>query len=157
MPLQPSSARHCALRLRPTLSRLSRRLRRAAASQMPTAKLSALALLHGQGALTASQLAAAEGVKPQSLTRLLAELEADGLLRREPHPTDGRQALLRLTREGARQITGEARRREAALAEAIGDVLCGQEIALVERVCALLDRLADRLQDAPLATPEVAR
>jgi DNA-binding MarR family transcriptional regulator len=148
MPHPPASARHCALRLRPTLSRLSRRLRRAAATQLPSAKLSALALLHGRGALTASQLAAAEGVKPQSLTRLLAELEADGLLQRAPHPSDGRQSLLRLTRAGARVATGEARRREAVLAQAIGAVLSHEEIAIVERACGLLDRLAEQLHPA---------
>jgi DNA-binding MarR family transcriptional regulator len=158
MPAAPPSARHCALHLRPALSRLQRRLRRSVgAPALPSAKLSALALLHGQGPLTATRLAALEGVKPQSLTRLLAELEAEGLLRRDPHPSDGRQALLALTRAGAQQVAAEARRREAALAAAIGRTLDERETELLARACALLERVADGLAQPAGAATEAAK
>jgi DNA-binding MarR family transcriptional regulator len=47
------------------------------------AKLSVIAHIKRVGSVTPSALAAHEGVKIQSLTRLLAELEADGWLMRE--------------------------------------------------------------------------
>src|SRR5215468_4626774 len=46
-------------------------------------ELSVLGHLHRHGALTPGELAAAERVQPQSLTRTLAALEAAGLMSRE--------------------------------------------------------------------------
>ncbi len=50
--------------------------------------------------MTTADLARAEMVKPQSMGSLLAELEQDGLVQRQPHPTDGRQILFSLTPAG---------------------------------------------------------
>ena len=60
----------------------------------------AMGRLERHGAMTTAELARAETVKPQSMGALLAELEQDGLVRREPHPTDGRQILFSLTDAG---------------------------------------------------------
>ncbi|MFS2168281.1 MarR family transcriptional regulator, partial [Variovorax sp. Varisp62] len=60
------------------------------------AKLSVLGQLHRYGPCTPTALAGLERVKLQSLTRLLAELEAEGWIGRTPHPSDGRQWLLSL-------------------------------------------------------------
>ncbi|MDR5671062.1 MarR family transcriptional regulator, partial [Burkholderia cenocepacia] len=38
--------------------------------------------------------------KPQSMKAILASLEEDALVEREPHPTDGRQILFKLTAAG---------------------------------------------------------
>ena len=68
----------------------------------------ALARLERAGALTTADLARAESVKPQSMVATLAELEREGLVKRQPHPTDGRQVLFDLTDEGV-----EARRQRS--------------------------------------------
>ena len=60
----------------------------------------AMGRLERQGPMTTAELARAETVKPQSMGALLAELEQDGLVRRDPHPTDGRQILFSLTDAG---------------------------------------------------------
>jgi DNA-binding MarR family transcriptional regulator len=39
-------------------------------------------------------------VHPASITNSVSRLERDGLLRREPHPDDGRAAMLELTDTG---------------------------------------------------------
>jgi DNA-binding MarR family transcriptional regulator len=39
-------------------------------------------------------------VKPQSMGGTLAAMEEEGLVERQPHPTDGRQILYALTDEG---------------------------------------------------------
>lgn len=53
------------------------------------------------GPATIAELARAEGMKPQSMGATVAALEAEGLVGREPHPTDGRQSLIVLTTRGA--------------------------------------------------------
>jgi DNA-binding MarR family transcriptional regulator len=69
----------------------------------------ALSQLETAGPMTTADLARAESVKPQSMGATLAELERAGLVRRQPHPTDGRQILFSLTAEGV-----EARRKRSA-------------------------------------------
>jgi DNA-binding MarR family transcriptional regulator len=66
----------------------------------------ALSRLEKAGSMTTADLARAEAVKPQSMGATLAELEREGLVERQPHPTDGRQVLFALTAEGV-----EARRK----------------------------------------------
>jgi DNA-binding MarR family transcriptional regulator len=138
------SPRHCALRLRATVSQLTRQLRAALpADGISVAKLSVLGQLHRLGPLTPSELARRERVKLQSLTRLLAELEADGWLSREVHAEDRRQSVLTLTPLGAKALTADVHRREASLVAAIGAVLSETEQAQLLRACALIDRVAD--------------
>ncbi|CAN5540204.1 MarR family transcriptional regulator [soil metagenome] len=128
------------------MSNLQRRLRSSGRDDGPSiAKLSALGQLHRSGALSAAELARREGVKPQTLTRLLAELEADGWLARTPHPVDGRQSLLKLTRSGSALLGREMRRRETVLTVAIAMELSEPEQALLRDACALIDRLTDAM------------
>jgi DNA-binding MarR family transcriptional regulator len=73
---------------------------------------------------------------------LLAELEADGLVQRQPHPTDGRQILFSLTEPGA-----EARRQRHAaklawLTAAIGQFDADEQRTLVQAI-ALVKRLGE--------------
>ena len=64
---------------------LARRLRQERNEASLTAlELSVLGHLHRRGPLTPGELAAAERVQPQSLTRTLAALEAADLMSREP-------------------------------------------------------------------------
>jgi DNA-binding MarR family transcriptional regulator len=69
----------------------------------------ALSQLEKAGPTTTADLARAESVKPQSMGATLGELEREGLVKRHPHPTDGRQVLFALTAEGL-----EARRKRSA-------------------------------------------
>ena len=52
------------------------------------------------GAMTTADLARAEAMRPQSMGTLLAQMEKGGLVRRRPHPTDGRRILYELTAAG---------------------------------------------------------
>ena len=146
--LDPADALQCAARLRTAVSQLSRQLRSgAAAPDGPSvAKLSVLGQLHRHGPCTPTALAGHERVKLQSLTRLLAELEAEGWIARAPHATDGRQWVLSLTPEGLRRLKALMRAREAALARAIGATLSAEQRALLLQACGLLDRIAGVLE-----------
>jgi DNA-binding MarR family transcriptional regulator len=50
--------------------------------------------------MSMSELAAALGIDPPNATAVVSELEAQGLVRRKPHPTDGRAKLVEATRKG---------------------------------------------------------
>ncbi|WP_432728035.1 MarR family winged helix-turn-helix transcriptional regulator [Variovorax sp. W6] len=137
----------CASRLRASVSLLARQLRSGSTTpDAPSvAKLSVLGQLHQHGPCTPTVLAGLERVKLQSLTRLLAELEAEGWIGRSAHPTDGRQWLLSLTPEGTRRLKAIMRTREAALAEAIGATLSEDQRALLLEACELIDGIAATL------------
>jgi DNA-binding MarR family transcriptional regulator len=101
-----------------------------------------LGRLDRTGAMTTAELARAEMVKPQSMGSFLAELEQEGLVRRQPHPTDGRQILFSLTEAGV-----EARRqRQAAklawLTTAIERCDADERRTLVDAI-ALIQRLGE--------------
>lgn len=146
----PTDPAHCALRLRASTSLLLRQLRsdNAAADGPSVAKLSVLGLLHRLGPSTPTTLAAHEHVKLQSLTRLLAELEAEGWIGRTTHANDARQKLLSLTPEGTRRLQTHMRAREAVLAKAIGETLDADQRALLLKACALLDDISATLHHA---------
>jgi DNA-binding MarR family transcriptional regulator len=101
------------------VGQLLRRLRsQANPSDLNLSQLSVLARLDQLGAMTTADLARAEAMKPQSMGTILASLEQEGLVQRQPHPTDGRQVLFALTDAGAemRKKRGIAKR-EWLLAE----------------------------------------
>ncbi|MGJ7537299.1 MULTISPECIES: MarR family winged helix-turn-helix transcriptional regulator [Variovorax] len=146
----------CASRLRTSVSLLTRQLRSGSATPdgPSVAKLSVLGQLHRHGPCTPTALAGFERVKLQSLTRLLAELEAEGWIGRTPHPTDGRQWLLSLTAEGIRRLKAIMRTREAALAEVIGATLDADQRALLLQACGLIDGIAAALEGGDPPAPE---
>jgi DNA-binding MarR family transcriptional regulator len=78
-----------------------RRLRSEAnPNELSLSEASALSRLEQSGPLSTADLARAESIKPQSMGSVLAGLEQEGLVRRQPHPTDGRQVLFTLTDKG---------------------------------------------------------
>ncbi len=123
---------------------LSRRLRLERTAASPTTlELSVLGHLHRRGPLTPGDLAAAERILPQSLTRTLTNLEANGLMQREPDPADGRRSLLAITDSGLVALRGEMQHRDGWLATAMTAQLTSTEIELLRLAGELMERLAD--------------
>ena len=119
--------------LRLVLGQLVRRLR--AEYSFPVAQASVLSRLDREGAQTASALAAAEHVRPQSMAQTLAELETAGLIERRPDPADGRRIQIELTEEGRERVIEGRGRREDWLAAAIAAELSPeQQRTLLEAV-----------------------
>jgi len=100
-----------ASRLRLSATRLARRLRQEADSGFTPSQLSALATVHNHGPLTLGALADHERVAPPSITKVVTKLEADGLVERQPDPTDGRVSHVSTTAAG-RALVEESRRRK---------------------------------------------
>jgi DNA-binding MarR family transcriptional regulator len=87
---------------------------------VPPAQLSALSVLVFGGSRTLGELAAAEQVRPPTMTRIVQGLEADGLVRRVRDKGDGRVHRLRATAKGRRVMQQGRERRVASLAALLG-------------------------------------
>ena len=139
----PESAVHAARELRVVISRLRRRLREVAATQdLSPSQTSVLTLLYKEGERTASALAAAERVRPQSMATTLAALGQQGLIRRSADPQDGRRQLITLTDKGRERAEGDSQARAEWLARAMNERYDETERQTMIEAMALMDRLA---------------
>ena len=110
------------------------------------AKLAVLSILRREGITTATTLAAYLGVQPQSLTRLLAASEEEGLIKCRQDPADKRRSLIEITSTGSRLLADEARERESRLATTMTRVLTPTEQELVRLAAGLNDRITDAIE-----------
>jgi DNA-binding MarR family transcriptional regulator len=136
--------------LRRGVMSLARRLRaERAADGLSLAKISVLGHLARRGELTPSALAAADRLRPQSLTRVLAELESEGLITRTRDAADGRQRRVALTPLGRSTLAADMRQRDEWLTAAMGRSVTEEERDLLVRAADLLERLAEVRESSP--------
>jgi DNA-binding MarR family transcriptional regulator len=88
-------------------------------SRLTAPRLSALSVLVFHGPTRLTDLAAAEQVRPPTMTRIVAGLEREGLVHRVVDSRDRRAVLLTATTKGTRLLHVARRRRVAALAAAM--------------------------------------
>jgi DNA-binding MarR family transcriptional regulator len=141
--------------VRSGVTKLGRRLRleRSEPRESPL-HLSVLSHLRRRGPMTPGQVAALERVQPQSLTRALASLEAEGLITREADPADGRRSLIAITGKGLLAIRHDMGQRDAWLARTMAAHLTSTECELLRLAGDLLERLAEVDEDpGPPAAP----
>ncbi len=125
--------------LRVVLGRLVRRLR--AENTFPVTQVAVLARLERDGPQTASALAAAERVRPQSMAQTVAELQSAGFVARRPHPIDGRRVLIELSEPGLAALREDRQGRESWLAAAMAG-LTPEERKALDRAVPVLQRLS---------------
>jgi DNA-binding MarR family transcriptional regulator len=109
------------------------------ASGLSAARLSALSVLVFGGPRTLGELAAAERVRPPTMTSIVRGLEAAGLVRREADPSDGRVVRVHATAKGESVLHRARQRRIANLAERLA-TLTDAEIAHVHTAAELVER-----------------
>ncbi|HET6898601.1 MAG TPA: MarR family transcriptional regulator [Vicinamibacteria bacterium] len=132
-----------ARRLHSAAIHLLRALRRQdTASGVGPARLSALSVLVFGGSTTLGALADAEQVRPPTMSRIVAGLEADGLVRREPDEQDGRRAHIHATAAGRRLLERARDRRVDQLAGWVGALAPADRAHLAEAVGILEGMLA---------------
>jgi DNA-binding MarR family transcriptional regulator len=132
--------------LRISVGRLARRLRvertgGLSETGLSDTQLAALAALERHGTMSPGHLAEHEKVQPPSMTRVIATLEARGLLLRTPHPTDRRQVILTVTDDGRNVVKEARRRRDAWLARQLRE-LTPQERAALRAAAPVLEKLS---------------
>ncbi len=136
-------------RLHSTAIHLLRRLRvEDPAAGLTAPRLSALSVIVFQGPLTLGELAAAEQVRPPTVTRLVRDLEGAGLARVVPDPHDGRVRRVTATSAGRRVLQEGRRRRVERLATDLAALRASDRETLA-RAVTLLEGLLSGSGSAP--------
>jgi DNA-binding MarR family transcriptional regulator len=143
--IRPGDPALVADRLHSAAIHLLRRLRREdERAGISPARLSALSVLVFGGPMRLTDLAAAEQVKPPTMTRIVAGLEADGLVRRGGMSDDARAVRLEATARGVRVMQEGRRRRVERLAGALEPLSAGDR-RLLAAAAELIERVAKRI------------
>jgi len=125
------------------VGKLKRRMREQASAGDLTPSQTAVLLHLEKGPATASSLARAEGMRPQSMATVIASLEAAGFVRGAPDPSDGRQTLLSMT-DACRLWLAEGRAaRRDWLSRTLAERLTPEEQHHLAGTVALFRRLLD--------------
>jgi DNA-binding MarR family transcriptional regulator len=133
--------------LRSVIGKLKRRLREQTNSwDLTPSQVGVLLRLESGGSATVSGLARAEGMRPQSMSALVATLEAAGLLTAAPDPTDKRQSLLSLSQTYRTRVRADRAARQDRLARVLEAHLSSRERAQLAAAVELLKRLAEDLK-----------
>ena len=127
--------------LRIVVGRLVRRLR--AGYAIAPHQFSVLNTIERNGPQTASQLAALEIVRPQSMAHTLHQLVEAGFVTRRPDPTDGRQTLIALSDAGRFAIDEQRRETTGWLSAAIDHELDADERLTLATAVTLIGRLVE--------------
>jgi DNA-binding MarR family transcriptional regulator len=126
---------------------MARRLRQESGTSGETSptRTAALATIEREGPLTPSALAELERIQRPTATRVVAHLEAQGLVSRTPDPLDGRVARVAITPAGRTLLKRVRTRKQQYLARRLRE-LDPTERATLAAAAELLERLLD---DAP--------
>ena len=105
------------------------------------ARLSALSVLVFAGPMRLSELARIEQVKPPTMTKVVAGLEAEGLVKRRVDATDARAARLVATARGTKLLQQGRLYRVTRLAAAL-QALPPRELAVLRRAAGIIERVS---------------
>ncbi|MGH2940824.1 MAG: MarR family winged helix-turn-helix transcriptional regulator [Solirubrobacterales bacterium] len=126
--------------LRVAVGQLVRRLR--SENLFPLTQTWVLGRIDREGPASVSDLAQAMRVRPQSMAQTVGDLEAEGMVERNPDPDDRRRALVSLTDAGQARIEADRAAREGWLVKALEE-LPDSDRETIERSVEILSRLAD--------------
>jgi DNA-binding MarR family transcriptional regulator len=126
---------------------MARRLRQEAGTgaELSPTLTAALATLDRHGPLTPSALADRERVQRPTATRIVAQLEAAGLVTRESDPDDGRVAQVCTTADGRSLMKRIRTRKNQYLAKRLRR-LEASELATLEQAAQILERLLEEAE-----------
>lgn len=136
-PAEADDLAHLANDLRLACQRISRRIRYEGTHDVAPHQASVLFRL--ETPRTPGELAEIERVSAPSMTRTVGCLVDAGLVRRDPHPTDGRQVVVSLTAEGESLAQAIRRRRDSWMASRLEGLSPEQRAVLAEAAPLLLE------------------
>lgn len=120
---------------------LLRKLRREdAASGLNAPRLSALSVVVFGGPVTLGELAAAEQVRPPTMTRIVDALAEQGLVVKKRNAQDARSTMIYATAVGKKLLMQGRERRVRALAAQIA-VLGQEDRAMLQRAAGILSKV----------------
>jgi DNA-binding MarR family transcriptional regulator len=129
-------------RLRLAITRMARRLRQEAGTDLGPSGVAALATLERHGPLSPSELAERERIKRPTVTRIVANLESAGLVERVKDPDDGRASILTATPAASALLRRLRARKTAYLARRI-EGLDAEDRRTLERAADLLEGMLE--------------
>jgi DNA-binding MarR family transcriptional regulator len=133
-------------RLRQAISRLARRLRAAeAVGHLTPTQVSVLLAVVRLDSIRVAELAELEGLNPTMLSRVIAALAGQGLVRRVVDVEDRRAARIEAT-AAARRLRERMRREQSDKLEPVLDALPRREREALIAALPALETLADLLQ-----------
>jgi DNA-binding MarR family transcriptional regulator len=138
----PEIKEELAPRLRWTITRMARRLRQEAGTDLGPSQVAALATIERHGPLSPSELAQMEWIKRPTATRIVRHLEEAGLVERIKDPEDGRGSILSVTTAGRTHLRRLRARKTAYLATRI-DKLDPDDRRTLERAAELLEGMLE--------------
>ena len=104
------------------------------AAGLSARRLSALSVIVFAGPITITALAEAEQVRPPTISRLVKDLEWEGLVERVDNPADRRVQLLQATPRGERLLQEGRQRRVAALTAEIDELTEAERATLIAAI-----------------------
>jgi DNA-binding MarR family transcriptional regulator len=129
-------------RTRLAVLRLARRLRQNVTAGITPSQQSALAAIEQKGPLTLGELAGFENVQPPSITRIVGNLEASGLVERTTAMADRRVSLVQITAAGRNELGTIRSQRNAWLAERLAQ-LDSEDLDRLRDALPVLDKILD--------------
>jgi DNA-binding MarR family transcriptional regulator len=135
-------ASELASELRTTFGNLKRKVQQQGGqTDFSASQIAVILRLEKGGPATVSSLARAEGMRPQSMSAVIAPLEEKGFVAGAADPNDGRKTLISLTKACMKWIQVGRAARQDWLTQAIQQKLSPQEQKQVFSAVRLLSRL----------------
>ena len=138
----PEIKEELAPRLRWAITRMARRLRQEAGTDLGPSQVAALATMERHGPLSPSDVAKLERIKRPTATRIVRHLEEGGLVERVKDPADGRASILSVTAAGRTHLRRLRARKTAYLASRLGK-LDAEDRRTLERAAELLEGMLE--------------
>jgi DNA-binding MarR family transcriptional regulator len=133
-----------AAELRTTFGQVKRKMRdHGGLGDFTSSQIAVILRLEKDGPATVSSLARAEGMRPQSMSAVIAPLEEKGFVAGAADPNDGRKTLMSLTKDCKKWIEDGRAARQDWLARAIQQKLSPQEQKKVSSAIHLLARIVE--------------
>ena len=143
-----ASAVQAASQVRVVFGRVNRRLKELAdTDDLTPSQSSVLSRLDKDGPASASELAVAERVRPQSMAAILAALRQADLIERHPDPEDGRRQVVSLTTAGRHRLQGDRKVRQEWLSRALQAHCTEAERRTILQALALPDNAIESATD----------
>lgn len=140
----PTQTQDIAAKLRSTVTRLTRQLRKQnVSSHFSNAELLTMSLLEQHGKMLSTELADMERVSKQAISQIINRLFDAKCVERFPSEEDKRKVFIGLTKLGEKHIIASRKIKEEWLAQTMEKIFSSEEINLIQAFLPLLSRLVE--------------
>jgi DNA-binding MarR family transcriptional regulator len=140
----PTQTQEIAAKLRSTVTRLTRQLRKQnVSSDFSNAELLTMSLLEQHGKMLSTELADMERVSKQAISQIINRLYDAKCVERFPSEDDKRKVFLGLTKLGEKHIIASRKIKEEWLVQTMEKIFSSEEINLIQAFLPLLSRLVE--------------